>query len=155
MGEGCSGGANLASLSIWSPNPGVSTMVSEIRVPSSSSSSSGEEISDMSQKISACVVRNHVPTVRGLILTPSSMCALEASSASLCSRTDLPQSVLTKVVRPREAQCESANSPLKLGGGELYREWVGQRRTSARCTTHHQAKLNALLDILLSADNLL
>lgn len=30
----------LASLSIWSPNPGVSTMVSEMRVPSSSSSSS-------------------------------------------------------------------------------------------------------------------
>lgn len=28
----------LASLSIWSPNPGVSTMVSEMRVPSSSSS---------------------------------------------------------------------------------------------------------------------
>src|SRR5438045_3106999 len=32
--------AYLASLSIWSPNPGVSTMVKEIRVPSSSSSSS-------------------------------------------------------------------------------------------------------------------
>lgn len=32
--------AYLASLSIWSPNPGVSTMVKEMRVPSSSSSSS-------------------------------------------------------------------------------------------------------------------
>ena len=32
--------AYLASLSIWSPKPGVSTMVSDIRVPSSSSSSS-------------------------------------------------------------------------------------------------------------------
>lgn len=30
--------AYLASLSIWSPKPGVSTMVSEMRVPSSSSS---------------------------------------------------------------------------------------------------------------------
>lgn len=30
----------LASLSIWSPKPGVSTMVREIRVPSSSSSNS-------------------------------------------------------------------------------------------------------------------
>lgn len=30
----------LASLSIWSPNPGVSTMVNEIRVPSSSNSNS-------------------------------------------------------------------------------------------------------------------
>lgn len=31
---------HLASLSIWSPKPGVSTMVKEIRVPSSSNSSS-------------------------------------------------------------------------------------------------------------------
>lgn len=30
----------LASLSIWSPKPGVSTMVREMRVPSSSSSNS-------------------------------------------------------------------------------------------------------------------
>ena len=30
----------LASLSIWSPKPGVSTMVREMRVPSSSNSSS-------------------------------------------------------------------------------------------------------------------
>jgi len=30
--------AYLASLSIWSPKPGVSTMVNDIRVPSSSSS---------------------------------------------------------------------------------------------------------------------
>lgn len=88
-------------------------------------------------------------------MTPSSMCALEASSASLCSRTDLLQSVLTKVVRPTEAQCESRHSPFELRAGELHREWAGQRRTSARGTTHHQAKLNALLDILLSADNLL
>jgi hypothetical protein len=83
------------------------------------------------------------------------MCALEASSASLCSRTDLPQSVLTKVVRPTEANCESGISYLKLWVGELLRDWAGQRRTSARGTTHHQAELNALLDILLSADNLL
>lgn len=34
------GSTCLASLSIWSPNPGVSTMVREIRVPSSSNSSS-------------------------------------------------------------------------------------------------------------------
>lgn len=33
-------GSHLASLSTWSPKPGVSTMVREIRVPSSSSSSS-------------------------------------------------------------------------------------------------------------------
>jgi hypothetical protein len=35
----------LASLSIWSPKPGVSTIVREIRVPSSSNSSSGGFIS--------------------------------------------------------------------------------------------------------------
>ena len=34
------GNTNLASLSIWSPNPGVSTIVRDMRVPSSSSSSS-------------------------------------------------------------------------------------------------------------------
>lgn len=36
----CKNNAYLASLSIWSPKPGVSTMVKEIRVPSSSNSSS-------------------------------------------------------------------------------------------------------------------
>ena len=40
-------GAYLASLSIWSPKPGVSTMVREIRVPSSSNSSSGDRISNV------------------------------------------------------------------------------------------------------------
>lgn len=35
--------AHLDSLSTWSPNPGVSTTVNEIRVPSSSSSSSVDE----------------------------------------------------------------------------------------------------------------
>ena len=39
----------LASLSIWSPNPGVSTIVSEIRVPSSSSSNSGRNASAVVQ----------------------------------------------------------------------------------------------------------
>jgi hypothetical protein len=36
----------------------------------------------------------------GWILTPSSTCATVGSSDSLCSRTFLPQRVLTKVVRP-------------------------------------------------------
>lgn len=40
------------------------------------------------------------PTVMGLIRTPSSTWAFSASSASLLCRTCLPQSVLTKVVRP-------------------------------------------------------
>jgi len=37
---------DLASLSIWSPKPGVSTIVSEIRVPSSSNSSSRMSLMD-------------------------------------------------------------------------------------------------------------
>ncbi len=38
-------GTYLASLSTWSPKPGVSTIVSEIRVPSSSNSSSDGRVS--------------------------------------------------------------------------------------------------------------
>ena len=40
------------------------------------------------------------PTVTGEILTPSSTCAVLGSSVSMCSRTCLPQRVLTNVVRP-------------------------------------------------------
>jgi len=44
---------------------------------------------------------NSLPTVTGLMRTPSSIWALAASSASFDSRTCCPQSVLTKVVRPK------------------------------------------------------
>lgn len=40
------------------------------------------------------------PTVIGLILTPSSICALSGSSESLLCSTRFPHRVLTKVVRP-------------------------------------------------------
>lgn len=43
-----------------------------------------------------------VPTVTGLILTPSSTWAVAGSSESLWVRTSFPQRVLTKVVRPRK-----------------------------------------------------
>jgi hypothetical protein len=71
-------------------------MVSEIRVPSSSSSDV------WSAHVRGRVMRHcqHVPTVMGWILTPSSTCATVGSSDSLCSRTFLPQRVLTNVVRP-------------------------------------------------------
>jgi len=39
--------AYLASLSIWSPKPGVSTMVRDMRVPSSSNSNSTRRSSDI------------------------------------------------------------------------------------------------------------
>lgn len=89
---------HLDSLSIWSPNPGVSTTVSEIRVPSSSSSSSADncEHQGSGDKVGVDIV----PTVTGFIWTPPSMCALAGSSCSTPERTLLPQSVLTKVVRP-------------------------------------------------------
>ena len=87
-----------------------------------------------------------------MIRTPSSTCASEASSASLCCKTLLPHSVLTKVVRPvnivslvRILEFEL----LKLGGHAQC------RRTSSRSTANHQAKLDTLLDILLLADHLL
>jgi hypothetical protein len=96
----------LASLSIWSPKPGVSTMVKEMRVPSSSSSRSSISI----RKRGAAWVHYYVPTVMGWILTPSSKCAVVGSSESLCGRTFLPQRVLTKVVRPATVMVSRARS---------------------------------------------
>ena len=80
------------------------------------------------------------PTVIGLILTPSSMWAFVASSASFPERTFLPHRVFTNVVRP-----------------EITGQWRWSvldvvRRTCARGTTNHQAELDTLLHILLSAD---
>ena len=94
----------LASLSIWSPNPGVSTMVSEMRVPSSSSSSS-DDIESANCPLCTSSrghhqAQGHLPTVTGWIFTPSSRCATVGSSDSLCERTCLLQSVFTNVVRP-------------------------------------------------------
>jgi hypothetical protein len=75
-------------------------MVSEIRVPSSSSSKSYEMQSVKKFLIIHSGLRGHLPTVVGRIFTPSSMCATSASSESLCSITCFPQRVFTKVVRP-------------------------------------------------------
>lgn len=56
---------HLDSLSTWSPNPGVSTTVSEIRVPSSSSSSSADECEHHGSGDN--VDGDIVPTVTGFI----------------------------------------------------------------------------------------
>ena len=77
-------------------------MVSEIRVPSSSSSSS-DEIESVKVFLFPHIRvqgQSNLPTLTGWILTPSSTCAVSGSSDSLCSRTFLPQRVFTKVVRP-------------------------------------------------------
>lgn len=108
-----------------------------------------------------------VPTVTGLILTPSSTWAEFASSDSLCVRTALLQSVLTKVVRPIcvERQVSVADcifksyhgpAPCAVGAGRQLDAITRRlRHTSTRGTTDHEAELNALLDILLAADHLL
>ena len=90
--------AHLDSLSIWSPKPGVSTIVRDMRVPSSSNSSS-IKVLGIHWAAPRCALV-HSPTVIGLILTPSSRCAFEASSASFPCKTRFPHNVLTNVVRP-------------------------------------------------------
>lgn len=84
---------------------------------------------------------NRAPTVIGLILTPSSRCAFVASSASFAWRTFFPQRVLTKVVRPEENKSMVEKLRASI-----------HPHTSTRSATDHQAKLDTLLDILLSAD---
>jgi hypothetical protein len=60
----------------------------------------------------------YVPTVMGLIRTPSSTCAFSASSTSLLCRTCLPQSVFTKVVRPSNCgELKTHDEAMKLVNG--------------------------------------
>src|SRR5579862_2353936 len=71
-----------------------------MRVPSSSSSNSVNSLLERVLNLRTLRVYENLPTVIGLILTPSSRCAFVASSASLPWRTFFPQRVLTNVVRP-------------------------------------------------------
>jgi hypothetical protein len=82
------------------------------------------------------------PTVTGLIRTPSSRCALAASSASLACRTFLPHRVLTNVVRPEKKTNEWV-APCAVGGLGIL--------ASSTCAADHQAELYTLLHILLSS----
>ena len=82
-----------------------------------------------------------LPTVTGLILTPSSRWALAASSESLDCRTFFPHSVLTNVVRPA------------FVSGCLY--WAYQ--AGLTCSTgaaDHQREEDSFLDILLLPSHL-
>lgn len=86
-----SGVPHVYSLSIWSPKPGVSTTVREMRTPSSSSSAVRQR---------GLPRRKYGPTLCGWILMPSSWCASSGLAAALCSSTSDSQSVFTNVVRP-------------------------------------------------------
>lgn len=44
--------------------------------------------------------KRHVPTLTGLILIPSSVCAVSGLSQTLCCKTSDSQRVFTNVVRP-------------------------------------------------------
>lgn len=131
-------------------------------MPSSSSSSSICLVSGYSvpfESLRDSIVLR-VPTVMGLILTPSSTWAALGSSDSLCPRTVFPQRVLTKVVRPVHIVEKSLDSAFRwTSGSELERNnsrvrcW--DKLTSARCSTDHQAELDTLLHVLLAANHLL
>lgn len=84
------------SLSMLSPKPGVSTMVKAMRTPSSSSSACDICHGD----VWGTAGGNHVPTLTGLILIPSSTCAVSGLSQTLCCRTSDSHRVFTNVVRP-------------------------------------------------------
>lgn len=111
-------------------------------------------------EVFACVF---VPTVMGLILTPSSTWAELGSSDSLWPRTLFPQRVLTKVVLPVKEKIKGIQSAYQLLAGK--ESTLGSRRdvkprgeikhTSARCSADHQAELDTLLHVLLAADHLL
>lgn len=133
------------SLSIWSPNPGVSTTVSEMRTPSSSSSAQCGPVSSEPRPRDAH--SSHAPTLTGLILMPSSWCAISGATGALCSMTGDSQSVLTKVVRPVPLW------PATRGWTEIVSAFRGRTRSgegSGR-TDDHEGESEALLDDLAAA----
>lgn len=87
-------------------------MVKAMRTPSSSSSIGNED--SVVQKIYS---KWGLPTFTGLILIPSSTCAVPGLSEILWARTSDSHSVLTKVVRPvPEAPVEMHNKNRKPRG---------------------------------------
>lgn len=93
---------HVKSLSIWSPNPGVSTTVKEMRMPSSSSSVDmrGVSLERKAGLLVQALWTRDVPTVTGFMRIPVSMCACSGGTRCWCSRTGCSHSVLTKVVLP-------------------------------------------------------
>ena len=91
------------SLSMLLPKPGVSTMVSAIRTPSSSSSAVYNLVPSPKLRYRfQCS-----PTLTGLILIPSSTCAVSGLSEFLRGNTPDSHKVLTKVVLPDPEEPES------------------------------------------------
>ena len=141
-------GTNLASLSTWSPKPGVSTMVSEMRVPSSSSSSSVGH------------VRN--PWVQG----PGRISARKHTDGEGLDLDAVLDVRGRRIVRLLVGQDRLAAERVHEGGpawddpksASALQRWgrcSGVQRTRARGAADHQAELDALLDVLLPADHLL
>ena len=125
------------SLSMLSPNPGVSTIVNEILTPSSSSSA---RFDPLQSSLHTPLRRGYSPTVTGLILMPSSMCAVSGLSQTLCGRISDSQSVFTNVVRPvpdaPRWPCFQRRTEMGLG---------------VRLTNDHDGELNTLFHILSAA----
>ena len=114
---GVDSGAYHRSLSMLSPNPGVSTTVNATLTPSSSNSIRHQAINDTGNmsifaSTTSCPPspakgittanreRQNLPTVIGLICIPGSRCAIFGSTGAAWSRTLDSHRVLTNVVRP-------------------------------------------------------
>lgn len=123
---------DACSLSMLSPNPGVSTTVSAIRIPSSSSSGGYIQII----LVDGLALRfMNWPTVAGFILMPASIWASSGLSMTLCWRTSDSHNVFTKVVRPvPEAPSEMESTLL----------WTPESINHLTRTDNHDRELDAL-----------
>lgn len=123
---------DACSLSMLSPNPGVSTTVSAIRIPSSSSS--GRHIQIILVEGLLLWFKNW-PTLAGFILIPTSIWASSGLSMTLCGRTSDSHSVFTNVVRPvPEAPSEMESTLL----------WTLDWTSRFTRTNNHDRELDAL-----------
>lgn len=114
-----------------SPNPGVSTTVSAIRIPSSSSS--GRCIQEILVEGLVLWFKNW-PTLAGFILIPASIWASSGLSMTLCARTSDSHSVFTKVVRP------VPEAPSEIGSTLLWTDSINHLTR----TDNHDGELDAL-----------
>lgn len=140
------GYTHLASLSIRSPKPGVSTIVREMRVPSSSSSvhlSTGV-LASIGKKGGCAGTRR--TDGQGLDLDTLLDMGRVRVIAVLMSEDGL---VAEGVDEGGSACCETALSASETHDAIRGKGVWGGRRTSARGTTHHEAELDALLHVLL------
>ena len=112
-----------------SPNPGVSTTVSAIRIPSSSSSGGNIQII----LVGLVLLFKNWPTWAGFILIPASTWASSGLSMTLCWRTSDSHSVFTKVVRP-----------VPEAPSEMESMWTPESINCLTRTDNHDRELDAL-----------